>query len=188
MTKYNSFIVHNDILYTDMDIEEIERKVEISLYDKDSELVTFHILKLTGNMVKMVFYRDFPLEEHDADSIFDTDMILITGFSMNCFRSKEAGGYPLLDLRYNDYNGHWFTVPHEPVPEKYQRDIEALRQKYGDAFKTGLCINLTLQEALSIIHRERKRIDAYSGLVSYLKKEWNITLTITSQKTKSKSL
>ena len=80
------------------------------------------------------------------------------------------------------------AVPHEPVPEKYQRDIEALRQKYGDAFKTGLCINLTLQEALSIIHRERKRIDAYSGLVSYLKKEWNITLTITSQKTKSKSL
>lgn len=80
------------------------------------------------------------------------------------------------------------AVSSKPIPEKYQRDIEALRQKYGDAFKTGLCINLTLQEALSIMHRERKRIDAYSGLVSYLKKEWNITLTITSQKTKSKSL
>ena len=80
------------------------------------------------------------------------------------------------------------AVPHEPIPEKYQSDIEALRQKYGDAFKTGLCINLTLQEALSIMHRKRKRIDAYSGLVSYLKKEWNITLTITSQKTKTKSL
>ena len=80
------------------------------------------------------------------------------------------------------------AVSSGPVPEKYRKDIEALRQKYGDAFKTGLCINLTLQEALSIIHRERKRIDAYSGLVSYLKKEWNITLTITSQKTKSKSL
>ena len=76
----------------------------------------------------------------------------------------------------------------KPISEKYQRDIEALRQKYGDAFKTGLCINLTLQEALSIMHRERRRIDSYSGLVSYLKKEWNITLTITSQKTKSKSL
>lgn len=76
------------------------------------------------------------------------------------------------------------AVPHEPIPEKYQRDIEALRQKYGDAFKTGLCINLTLQEALSIIHRERKRIDAYSGLVSYLKRELGITLTITSQKSK----
>lgn len=57
-----------------------------------------------------------------------------------------------------------------PIPEKYQRDIEALRQKYGDAFKTGLCINLILQEALSIMHRERRRIDSYSGLVSYLKK------------------
>lgn len=80
------------------------------------------------------------------------------------------------------------AVSSEPIPEKYQRDIEALRQKYGDAFKTGFCINLTLQEALSVVPRERKRIDAYSGLVSYLKKEWNITLTITSQKTKSKSL
>lgn len=80
------------------------------------------------------------------------------------------------------------AVSSGPVPEKYQRDIEALRQKYGDAFKTGLCINLTLQEALSIMHRERRRIDSYSGLVSYLKKEWNITLTITSQKTKTKSL
>ena len=80
------------------------------------------------------------------------------------------------------------AVSHEPIPEKYQRDIEALRNKYGDAFKTGLCINLTLQEALSIMSRERRRIDSYSGLVSYLKKEWNITLIIKSQKTKPKSL
>ena len=80
------------------------------------------------------------------------------------------------------------AVSSEPIPEKYRKDVEALRNKYGDAFKTGLCINLTLQEALSIIHRERKRIDAYSGLVSYLKRELGITLTITSQKTKPKSL
>lgn len=80
------------------------------------------------------------------------------------------------------------AVSSEPVPEKYQRDIEALRQKYGDAFKTGFCIDLTLQEALSLMQRERKRVDAYSGLISYLKRELGITLTITSQKTKSKSL
>ena len=80
------------------------------------------------------------------------------------------------------------AVSSKPIPEKYQRDIEARRQKDGDAFNTGLCINLTLQEALSIIHRERKRIDAYSGLVSYLKRELGITLTITSQKSKPKSL
>ena len=81
------------------------------------------------------------------------------------------------------------AVSSEPIPKKYQRDIEALRQKYGDAFKTGLCINLTLQEALSIMPRvRRRRLDSYRGLQSYLMKEWDITLTIKSQKTKSKSL
>ena len=50
------------------------------------------------------------------------------------------------------------AVSHEPIPEKYQRDIEALRNKYGDAFKTGLCINLTLQEALSIMPRVKGKL------------------------------
>lgn len=80
------------------------------------------------------------------------------------------------------------AVSSEPVPEKYQKDIEALRRKYGEAFKTGFCITITLQEALSIMPRERRRIDSYRGLQSYLKKDWNITLTIKSQKTKSKEL
>lgn len=76
----------------------------------------------------------------------------------------------------------------KPIPEKYKKYIASLQNRYGDAFKTGFCINLTLQEALSTMHRERKRIDAYSGLVSYLKRELGITLTITSQKTKPTTL
>ena len=68
------------------------------------------------------------------------------------------------------------AVSSEPVPEKYQRDIEALRQRYGDAFKTGLCINLTRQEVLSSMPRDRRRRAAYPCLVSYLKQDWNITL------------
>ena len=76
----------------------------------------------------------------------------------------------------------------QPIPEKYRKDMALLQSKYGDAFKTGFCINLTLQEALSLMQRERKRVDAYSGLISYLKRELGITLTITSQKTKPKSL
>ena len=76
----------------------------------------------------------------------------------------------------------------KPVPEKYRKDVALLQSKYGDAFKTGFCIDLTLQEALSLMQRERKRVDAYSGLISYQKRELGITLTITSQKTKSKSL
>lgn len=77
------------------------------------------------------------------------------------------------------------TVKKDSItPEKYDKDLEALRGKYGDAFKTGLCITLTLQEALSIMPRVRRRIDAYRGLVSYLQKELNITLKLESQKTK----
>lgn len=72
----------------------------------------------------------------------------------------------------------------KPIPEKYKKDVEALRNKYGAALKTGLCIELTLQEALSIMPRERRRIDAYAGLISYLKREQGIILTIKSQKTK----
>ncbi|MEI3462134.1 MAG: hypothetical protein V8Q70_08730 [Bacteroides eggerthii] len=74
------------------------------------------------------------------------------------------------------------------IPEKYKKDIALLQSKYGDAFKTGFCINLTLQEALSIMPRERRRIDSYRGLQSYLKRKLGITLSITSQKSKSKSL
>lgn len=71
-----------------------------------------------------------------------------------------------------------------PIPEKYKKDVASLRSKYGDAFKTGFCIILTLQEALSIMPRDRKRVDSYAGLISYLKREQGITLTIKSQKTK----
>ena len=69
-----------------------------------------------------------------------------------------------------------------PIPEKYKKDVASLRSKYGDDLKTGFCIILTLQEALSIIRENGRRIDAYRDLQSYLKKDWDITLTIKSQK------
>ena len=71
-----------------------------------------------------------------------------------------------------------------PIPEKYKKDVASLRSKYGDDLKTGFCIILTLQEDLSIMPRDRKRVDSYAGLISYLKREQGITLTIKSQKTK----
>lgn len=79
------------------------------------------------------------------------------------------------------------SIPSKPIPSKYEKDIEALKGKYGKGLfsSTGLCIiSMTLQEALSIMPRERRRIDAYRGLVSYLEKNWGIELKITSQKTK----
>ena len=41
----------------------------------------------------------------------------------------------------------------KPIPEKYEKDIEALRKKYGENFKTGLCIEITLKELLEICPR-----------------------------------
>lgn len=78
----------------------------------------------------------------------------------------------------------------KPIPEKYKKDITALERYYDCELSslTGFCIALTLQEALSIIPRERRRIDAYRGLQSYLKRELGITLSITSQKSKSTTL
>lgn len=67
---------------------------------------------------------------------------------------------------------------------KYESDIKALKQRYGDSFSTGLCIETTLKEILELCPRERKRTDSYQGLVSYLKNHYGITLRIHSQKTK----
>ena len=73
----------------------------------------------------------------------------------------------------------------EPIPEKYKKDIAALQEKYGNLSSlSGLSISLTLKEALEIMPRNRRRVDAYDGLKSYLKKQYGITLTIKSQKTK----
>lgn len=67
---------------------------------------------------------------------------------------------------------------------RYVSDINVLKAKYGDRFKSGLCIETTLKEMLEICPRERKRSDAYKGLIGYLKRNYNINLTIRSRKIK----
>ena len=73
----------------------------------------------------------------------------------------------------------------KPVPEKYKKDVATLEEKYGSLSSLiGLSITITLKEALEIMPRNRRRIDAYEGLRNYLKREYGIELTIKSQKTK----
>lgn len=76
------------------------------------------------------------------------------------------------------------STPHKPIPEKYRKDIESFRNRYGDSFSTGFCIEITLKELFELCPRERHRKDAYHGLISYLKNNQGITLTIKSQKSK----
>ena len=80
------------------------------------------------------------------------------------------------------------TATEIKIPKKYKDDIESLKGIYQEEFKTGLCINITLQEALKIMPKERLRVDAYTGLISFLKGKMGITLNITSQKTKGGKL
>lgn len=75
-------------------------------------------------------------------------------------------------------------VKENNIPDKFKNDIEALKKKYGESFKSGLCINISLQEILMIIPKQRKRQDAYTGLISFLKSKMGIELNITSQKKK----
>ena len=62
-------------------------------------------------------------------------------------------------------------------------DIERLEAEFGH-FRTGLCIDTTLQHLLTICPRKRERTDAYNGLVKYLKDKYGVILTITSRKHK----
>ena len=68
------------------------------------------------------------------------------------------------------------------TPSKYDNDIRALEEKYGNL--DGKEITIDLQTLLQLVPRERRRIDAYRGLLSYLEDKRNCKITITSRKTK----
>ncbi len=65
---------------------------------------------------------------------------------------------------------------------KYDADVAALEGRYGDL--NGQAINIELQQLLSLVPRDRRRIEAYNGLRTHLRKQYNCTLNITSRKTK----
>lgn len=71
------------------------------------------------------------------------------------------------------------------VRGKFLRDLEALRDS-GYSLSSGSKIEITLQEILKICPRDRKRVDAYTSLKSYLNNEFDCSLCITSQKIKGK--
>lgn len=78
------------------------------------------------------------------------------------------------------------SVSVQPEPPKakgkYDADVEALEAEFGSLNSTGLSISL--QDLLQICPRKRPRIEAFQGLISYLKAEYGATLTIKSRKTK----
>ena len=80
-----------------------------------------------------------------------------------------------------------FTTPTKKssvsaLTERFKADIDAIESHYGKLYD-GQTIETTLQELLPVAPRNRKRIEAYNGLVSELKKR-GVTLNIKSRKTK----
>lgn len=71
------------------------------------------------------------------------------------------------------------------IPFKFRADIEKLQEFYGAEFKNVQVIDWTLQQALEVLPRERKRVDSYATLAKYIHETRGITLTITSNKSKN---
>lgn len=77
------------------------------------------------------------------------------------------------------------TIPDEErvIVNQADPEISLLVSKYGPLEK-GLMIEISLQEILKLIPRQRKRADAYNSLAKRLKAEYEVCLRITSRKSK----
>ena len=72
----------------------------------------------------------------------------------------------------------------EPIPEMkddIDPEILLLARQYGP-LTNGVKIELSLQEALQLFPRQRKRSDAYKRLIKKVKEQFNVELTIGTKK------
>ena len=69
------------------------------------------------------------------------------------------------------------------IPKRYRTDIPAIIEKWGP-LNSGKVINTTLSEIFEICERDYRKRLSYYGLINYLKREYDVTLVIVSQKQK----
>ena len=107
---------------------------------------------------------------------------MITDFLMSLFGQtvepieREANNITPLDKPKSDKK--------KAIPDdKFKDDIEALKVFYY--LEEGTVINISLQDLLAIVPRNRPRIEAYQGLRSWLFEKYRVTLNINSRKTKA---
>lgn len=70
------------------------------------------------------------------------------------------------------------------IPAKFKDDIKALEDYTGRKLENGVCIRVDLAELLTVIPRERRRVDAYNALVQFMKDELGVDLVISSSRKK----
>lgn len=72
------------------------------------------------------------------------------------------------------------------IPARFQSDVKAMCDYAGVVELTrGMEIKMTLQEILSIIPKNRRRIESYHSLIAFLADEMGVALELTSKKTKN---
>ena len=73
----------------------------------------------------------------------------------------------------------------DTTPKRYKQDIYDLEKKYGNIWLLkGQTIKTTLQDFSQICTRDQPKVSAYRGLKNFLLDTYDITLELTSNKTK----
>ena len=71
------------------------------------------------------------------------------------------------------------------VPKQFEDEVKALCDYAGiTELKRGMIIKMTLQEILTIIPKNRRRIESYKQLIVFLNDEMGVALELTSRKSK----
>jgi len=111
---------------------------------------------------------------------------LLNSFSSHLTNNKQAKKEKEKALKQEENKPTKQISSAKPAPRQRNSiiaDIKAFCDHFGEP-EPGKTIEVTLKELLQIIPRHRPRIEAYNGLVGLLQREFNVTLEITSQKTK----
>lgn len=69
----------------------------------------------------------------------------------------------------------------------YDNDIKALQNKFG-LLREGQIIEITLQDLLCICPRDRRKTDAYKGLVSYCLRAYGTELRVVPNNNRNETL
>lgn len=75
------------------------------------------------------------------------------------------------------------TEPQTFRKNSLEDDISILTQTYGE-LKEGRLIEIPLDDACELLNKTRHRVDTFAKLTKRLKENYNVTLKITSRKTK----
>lgn len=94
---------------------------------------------------------------------------------------------PSLEDTIIEQKDNGFSISSEANSKRVKKntledDVKILTENYGELYPSKQ-IEIDLGSACNLLHRDRKRLDAFARLIKYLNKKYQTTLKITSRKT-----